>query len=561
MRRFLICAALLPCVASATVRYTVSPDVASGSFLVTVRIDDPKSLETFQIPGWSPGFYVMEEFEKKISAVQAVDSDGQPLTIDHGDNRTWAVHANPSKALTLSYRVLGDDVGLGFFGANVRKDSAYFNGPSTYMYDTQRRTEDCSLKVSLPESWRIATALKTGPDGTWTAKDYDELADYPVQMGNFVERKFTVQGLPFEAVFVIPPDQKMRFDLDSQLSVIEKVSAPAIQMFGGAPFQHYLYIFHLTPLGFQGGLEHRSGTVIAIPNVPGNDIGDLVAHEEFHAWNVKQIRPKLLGPFDYTSPQRTGALWFAEGVTDYYAKVLTYRSGVHDAGWLVDQFTDQVATLQSGQTRLTKTVEDASRAVWEDGGFNLGDLDYYNKGLLAGLVFDAEIREATKGKRSLDDVMRLLYRRYRLPQPGYDEDGILRAINEVAEKDLTPLYSQIIRSTGELPYADLRGIGLLVLSPNDPSPLPGGWAFPSEGVPSDALKRIGLRESDQFEGFEPPTTPGSADLEVERDGTTVKLSVPLENTRASRYEVMADPQPTTDSAARLAEWLHRPKSP
>lgn len=560
MRRFLLWAALLPCAAQATVQYTISPDVTRGDIAVSIRLKNPHPSETLEIPGWSPGFYTMQHYESKISDVAAGDSDGDVFPVDHSETRSWTVRTKAGEDLKFTYRVKADDVGLGFFAANVQANSAYLNGPSTYMYDPSRREEECSLVVSVPQTWHIATALDQAADGTWTARNYDELADYPVQMGAFVERNFTVEGLPFRAVFVTPPNEAMRFDIDAQLPVIEKVSAPAIRMFGGAPFHRYLYIFHLTPLGFQGGLEHRSGTVIAVPNVAQDDLSDLVCHEEFHAWNVKQIRPKLLGPFDYTSPQRTGALWFAEGVTDYYAKVLTYRSGVHDAGWLFDELSDQVSSLQAGRTRLSKTVEDASRAAWENGGFNLGDLDYYNKGLLAGLIFDAEIRTVTGGKRSLDDVMRLLYKRYRLPQPGYDEDGILRAINEVAERDLTPLYNRIIRSTEEMPYADLKGLGMVVLSPNQSAELPGGWPLPSDGVPSDALNRIGLRSSDQFKGIRPTTGDGSVSFDIERDGASVRVDLPLKKVEVSRYFVIADPQSNPDAALRLSEWLSRPKA-
>ena len=444
--------------------YTVAPDVRSTSFSVSIEIDHPNAVESFSIPGWSPGFYVMQHYEKQISNVVATQN-GHVDPISRPDSRTWSVQTAAGGPLNVSYTVSAKDVGLGFFGASIKGDDAYYNGPSTYLYVSGRRTEPCALKLSLPEGWQVATALD--PIGTreWTAPNYDALADFPVQMGHFIVKRFTDSGIPFEIAYVAPPGSRINVDMDGQAAIIAQVSDPAIKMFRGAPFKRYLYIFHLTGLGFQGGLEHRSGTVIAVPNAADDDISDLVAHEEFHAWNVKQIRPKPLGPFDYTSPQRTGALWFAEGVTDYYAKVLTYRSGVHDEQWLLDQLSDQVGSYQAGQTRLIKTVEDASRAVWENGGFNLGDLDYYNKGLLAGLIFDAEIRKVTNGEKSMDDVMRLLYARYRMPHPGYDEDGIMEAINEVAGTDLTPLYDAVIRGTGELPYNDLQAIGLKVEKP------------------------------------------------------------------------------------------------
>jgi predicted metalloprotease with PDZ domain len=225
----------------------------------------------------------------------------------------------------------------------------------------------------------------------------------------------------------------------------------------------------------------------------------------------------------------------------------------------MDQLGDQVAMLQGGRTRLGHTVEEASRNAWENGGFNMGDLDYYNKGLLAGLLLDAEIRNATHGRKSLDDVMRAMYNRYRLPQPGYDEDGILRTVNEVAGVDLSASYALMIRTTGEMPFQDVQAIGLRVVAPDMEAQLPGGWPLPSESVPQDALARLGIRETDAFQGFAPSESEGNAVLELNRDGSTVRLSLPLRPVTAHNYEVMVNPTPTADQAAQLARWLQRPK--
>jgi predicted metalloprotease with PDZ domain len=198
------------------------------------------------------------------------------------------------------------------------------------MYVVGRKGEATSLSVHVPDGWNLATAMDPDGKDSFTAHDYDELIDEPLQMGKFSERDFTVAGIPFKAIFQPLDGDRIRLNLDEQTQVLRKISEPAIKLFGGAPFKRYVYFFHLTGQGFQGGLEHRSGTVIAVPNMDDPDLSDLAAHEFFHAWNVKQMRPSVLGPFDYTQPQRTGNLWFAEGVTDYYSKISTYRSGVHE---------------------------------------------------------------------------------------------------------------------------------------------------------------------------------------------------------------------------------------
>ena len=264
-------------------------------------------------------------------------------------------------------------------------------------------------------------------------------------------------------------------------------------MFRGAPFKHYTYIIHLAVGDFSGGLEHRASTVIAVPDSTNLRLAELATHENFHSWNVKQIRPKALGPFDYTKQVRTANLRFAEGVTDYYAYLMMYRSGERDSAWLLQEFGQQIADLQNGATRKSLTLEECSKQTWEHGGFGVDDLSYYTKGLVVGFIFDAAIRDATGGQRSLDDVLRLLYSRHRLPNPGYDEDALREAINEVAGTDLSSLYNRMVRSTDELPYEVLQKIGLKLSAPGSNGRLLRGYRL--ERDPAAAPEAVRLRNA------------------------------------------------------------------
>jgi len=465
IRRALIAFAFLPFLASADVHYTLTADPQNKSVRVTITLDKPNPEESFHIPAWCPGFYFLQHFEKKISDFKAVDPSGADLKVDHSkDPRGWTVSDPEQKPITVSYRVLGDDPGLGFFGTSVLSKTAFVNGASAFMYVDGRLTELTNLKITVPEGWDVATPADPDDRGGYKASGYDEMTDHPIQMGLFEVRKFEQGGIPYEVVFV-SPDQKYQPDLDAETARIKAIALPALKLFGSASFKRYIFFIHLAVGNFNGGLEHRACNVQAVRNTKPLDIDDLAAHEYFHAWNVKQIRPKILGPFDYTKEQRTANLWFAEGVTDYYAKITTYRSGLHDENWLLGQLSDQVSQLQHSRDRLRFTLADCSRLTWDDTGFSYGDLSYYVKGLLVGWIFDAVIRDATDGEKSLDDVMRLMYQRYHLPQPGFDEGGILAAINEVSGADFTQLYNQMVNSTLELPYDLLEKIGIKV----DPS--------------------------------------------------------------------------------------------
>jgi predicted metalloprotease with PDZ domain len=452
---------------------------------VTITLSDPKAEESFAIPAWCPGFYFIQHYEDKISDFKAVDPSGNPLKVAHSSSsRQWTVADPNGDPMTVSYRVLGDDPGLGFFGTSVLSHTAFVNGPSAFMYAAGRLQEPTKLNVKVPPGWKIATPMDPASEGQYRASGYDELIDHPIQMGQFETRHFIQGGIPFEVVFV-SRDQQYRCNLDEETERLKVLSLPALKLFGNAQFKRYTYFIHLAVGNFNGGLEHRASNVQAIQNGRPLNIDDLAAHEYFHAWNVKQIRPKLLGPFDYSKEQRTGNLWFAEGVTDYYAKITTYRSGLQDQTWLFRELGNQIAELQRGNTRKQYSVAEASRQCWEFGGFGVKDLSYYVKGLLIGWIFDAVIRDATDGDKSLDDVMKLMYKRHQLPAPGYEESGVLAAINEVSGSDFTALYNRMVNTTDELPYELLGKLALTVDSRS-------GRVLLDESAPQKAM---GLRKA------------------------------------------------------------------
>jgi predicted metalloprotease with PDZ domain len=458
LRRWLCLLFLCPVWAAADIHYTLQPNPKAHAVEVSISLDKGPTKQEFRIPAWCPGFYFIENYQTQISAVNATGAKGEKLSISHDDPRAWVVDNPTGNPLTMSYVVSGNDTGLGFFGVNVKDDKAFTNGAATFMFLPDRLTERDTLTVHLPPEWKIATAMDTHQDGDYVASGYDELIDNPIQMGNFVLKTFTVHDIPFQAVFVAPSDQ-IQINVDDEVQHLRQESETAVNLFGSAPFKHYTFIFHFAVGNFDGGLEHRASCVLALPN-EDQPIDDLTAHEFFHAWNVKQIRPKVLGPFDYTKPDRTANLWFAEGVTDYYSKLITYRSGLGDEGWLLKQFGEQMSELEQSVTRNHKTVAEASWEAWENGGFGIGDLSFYTKGFMIGMLLDIQIRTTTNGTKSLDDVMRLLYSKYHLPEPGYEENGLLAALNEVCGQDMSKLYNSMVKTTEDLPYALLQKIGL-----------------------------------------------------------------------------------------------------
>ncbi len=549
MRRLFLLVFLAPLCSWAEIRYSLTPDPGAKSIRIAIQVEDPGKLPAFRIPAWCPGFYFLLKYQDKISDIRATDPEGKPLTVSHPDPRVWKV-ANPSGgAVTLTYSVLGDDPGLGFFGVNVVPHTAFVNGPAAFMYLEGSKGETTRLTIKNPAGWDVATAMSKDTDGTYTAGEYDELVDHPIQLGKFIRRRFDVGGIPYEAIFV-SKNQQYSPDLDEEVLKLQALSLVPVKLFGGAAFKRYLYFLHLDVGNFEGGLEHRASTVIATPNSKPLGIETLAAHENFHAWNVKQIRPAVLGPFDYTQPVRTGNLWFSEGVTDYYAYLDTYRSGMFDREWLLDQLAGQIRELQSSGNRLKFTAEECSKRAWENGGFGLGDLSYYTKGLVMGLVLDAAIRRTTDNLKTLDDVMRYMYSRYRLPKPGFEEDDLRKAINDVSGKDLTSLYDVLARSTKEIPYDLLQGIGLRVAPPGVPIRELG---YRLEGATvrrvEQSLAEAGLKNGDEileidgkpFDQELVTSLKGPYRVKLKREGDEIELSLSVLSKRNDQWVLGEDP--------------------
>ncbi|RYG81394.1 M61 family peptidase, partial [bacterium] len=449
---------------------------------------------------------------------------------------------------------------LGFFWSLLTPKLGFINGPSLYMWADGRKEEPTRLKIDAPDGWDVATAMTKTDDGVYTAGDYDELLDSPIQMGAMQRRQFEVNGLPFEVVWVVGNNEGFQPDLDAETDRIRRGSAPAIALFGGAPFKRYTYIIHLGVGDFAGGLEHRSSTVIAMPNIPILHLDDLATHEYFHAWNVKSIRPVALGPFDYTAPVRVKDLWFSEGVTDYYAKLTAYQAGQKNRQWVFESFGNALEEIDQSGAGKRMTVEDASSQAWENGGFGVQDFSYYTKGLLAGLVFDVRLRARSNGKVSLDDAMRTLYKSGALPKPGFADGEIRRVLIELGGADMAALYDATIRGKGQVPVPlvadDFRALGMRVLMPGQTFAMPRFQVDPDGLVTAVADKADTVHVGDKILGMK-QTAPTTAEVRLSRGGAEQTLSVPVTVTRVADYRIEEDPFATDAARALREQWLHR----
>ncbi len=442
-----------------TVRAVPAGREAAAHVHVVIRVSGAGAGEAvrFQMPVWSPGDYHVMDHARYVRDVAASTGQGQAKTVTHPDDNTWAGRTDGDGALTLSYDV--PNCPPGFFSENVRVTDrwAFYNGPAVYMYLVGHKQDPVMLQVEEPDGWQppvVPLPEAEGRLGRFSAPDYDSLADSPVLAGERVIRTVRAAGRANTVVFFRDAEG---LDSDSYLPVLQKVAEEECDLMGGPPSPRYVFFFDVDGPG--GGLEHLNSCRIGLPRRLGSSfLAGMAAHEYFHQWNVKRIRPFVLGPFDYIRPPQTHNLWFSEGVTSYYGDLSVRRSGLSTEQEYLQRLGYKIAALQSNPARKRVTADEASYRVWDSGNSEgYGGLSYYLKGELIGLCLDLKIRHLTQDRKSLDDVMRDMLARYGLPKPGFPEDGIRDEVIRAAGPEMGPFYDRLARSTEEMPFAECLG--------------------------------------------------------------------------------------------------------
>ncbi|MEQ1822194.1 MAG: hypothetical protein ABL949_06780 [Fimbriimonadaceae bacterium] len=442
MKRFLVASCLaLAGWASADINYTVTVKTTDPAALhIKMVIPNTGSGAIVQIPNWAPGSYRLVDNFKNVSGFKAAGADGKELTFNNNAH-TWTIQ--PSTTTTVEY-----DMPL-----TVVDGSVHWSGPSTYMYVADRKQEKCTLRIETPGDWPIYTGL-TGVGSQFSAPDYDVLADNPVSTGDLRVLSYVSRG----KTHFIAMRGKPKADVngDYLIKACKHVSDAQSTFFGGGfPFTHYVWHFNVndSPDG-AGGLEHLNSTQISLASGVGPRAVSVLSHEFFHLWNVKRIRSNVLGPFDYTQLPKTGALWWLEGVTDYYAHTFLYRYGWWDRESYYRDIIDNLNQVANNPAHLEVSPHDASYRVGEAAngrGNSQGyRISYYPYGWISGFVLDVELRSRTNSKYSLDDVEKALWQMCKDNQPGFQEDEIRRQLVKFGGYEMGLFYDDVILKSGPL---------------------------------------------------------------------------------------------------------------
>ena len=579
-----------PAVAQNVITYQVDTRTAEKSFLV--RMDIPHVTELtvrVQIPVWSPGMYISGSYAANIADISAEDGAHKPLKIYHPDQNTWEIGANGANLIHVQYTVKNVDA-LETGGVPQR---AHLTGPSTYLYVLGRKAEPVALSLTPPAGakvWKIATSLDpTESDGRtsepalhgFTARSYDVLADAPVEMGDFVEERFEAGGRPHSVVLY--GDYKS-VDRAKLVGFCRQVAQIETAFFGDAPYHRYIFQFRMNAgrNGGGGGLEHLGSTEISMSSLVDDGTRSLIAHEYFHLWNVKRIRPFVLGPFDYVDPPRTANLWWSEGVTSYYGDLLSRRGGLNTEAEYLKHLADTITLLQNNPARLKVSADQSSLHVFDaNNSQGFGGLSYYTKGELVGLCLDLKIREVTNGAHSLDDVIRALYIQCgRGDGPGFGEDDIKKTANRISGQDLSDYYDRLARSTEELPFAEgLTTVGINLARAEVPVPVPDSGMtlqpdrqFQSltvgETTAEGAAAKAGLKTGDKIAAVNGQTdmrgmarllrtTPPGKPLTITivRAGARTDIPFTMGSTNRYPWQITPDPSALTEKLRLRRQWL------
>jgi predicted metalloprotease with PDZ domain len=458
------------------IRYTIIPARPEAHlYRVTCTVGDPDpSGQRFALPAWTPGSYMIREFARHVVSIRA-ESRGRAVALEKLDKHTW--RADPiAGPLVVSCEMYAWD--LSVRGSHLDTGHGFFNGASVFLRALGQEGAPCELEILRPRgaryrNWRVATAMprkgaKPYGFGTYVAADYDELIDHPVEMGEFAHASFRAGGVPHDIILT----GRHRADLPRLRRDFKRLCEHHIGFFGKpAPMKRYVFLITAVGEGY-GGLEHRASAALLcsrddLPLEGETQASEryrtflgLASHEYFHAWNVKRIKPAAFTPHDLDRENYTTLLWAFEGITSYYDDLALVRCGLIGRKDYLELLGRSITTHLRTPGRAMQSVAESSFDAWikhyrQDENSPNAAISYYGKGSLVALCLDLTIREKTREKKSLDDVMRALWRRHGRTGVGVDEDGIERLAEEVTGLRLRRHFDEWLRSTRELPLRAL----------------------------------------------------------------------------------------------------------
>jgi predicted metalloprotease with PDZ domain len=428
------------------------------------------------LPVWRPGKYAVLNPAGSVSGVRAQASTGEPLTISKLDKTTWRVQTNGAHDVEVFYTLYANS--LNDRTRHVDDTHAFLSGATVFFYVPDRRNDPLSLQLQAPQNWKIACGLEHAPNDPTTllAPSYDVLIDSPIEIGVHDVLHFQVRGVPHEIVIW----GEAQYDRSRLTSDFAKIVETQAALFGGIPYERYLFLIHIGP-GLGGGTEHVNSTIMQTPARAFEDednyqkLLSLASHELFHAWNVKRLRPAALRTIDFAKENYTDLLWFCEGTTSYYDDLFVVRAGLNSPDAYLKTLGEAIHQLRSRPGSRVQSLAESSFDAWIK--FNQPSPDdvnstvsYYDNGALASLLLDLELRKRTANRVSLDAVMREMHERFPDSGPGFTTDDLIEMASRLSQTRFEEFFDRYIQGTDAYPFEDVLDVVGLTLSRSNQVP-------------------------------------------------------------------------------------------
>lgn len=573
----------------AQLNYHVDFDQSAHRYIhVTLEFEAEDDETELMMAVWTPGSYLVREYARHIDSMTVTDQNGQPLSFRKTRKNRWIVETDDADIVKVSYRLYCNEesVRTNF----VNHDYAVINGAPTFITVPDRLEQQHIVTLKMADDWnRSATSLKESDSPhVYIAENFDELVDSPIVAGNLQVYPFEVGDVPHQLVNV---GEQGLWDGAQAASDLKKVVAAHQTMWGSIPYDRYLFLNVLS--GGGGGLEHDFSTLVLSSRWSFRDKGryqswlSLCSHEFFHTWNVRRLRPKPLMKYDYENEVYTDGLWIAEGITSYYQDLAMMRAGLISKSKFMSGLSSEIESVQRTDGRKYQSLRDSSYDTWikfyrPDENSRNTRISYYAKGAVVAFLLDMKIRSLTDNEKSLDDVMRTMFKRY--SKRGFTSENFRSVASKVAGENLDDWFANAIDSTNELEYdSSLTFMGIEIpeaamgSEEDDKMPSRGGSATIGASFSSNRISRVrpdsqawsldlspgdevlavnGFRLEGSFsERLRQYEIGDQVELLMSRDGRLFSETVTLERRETENWSIGWTSNPSDEQQERIDAWL------
>ncbi|NJM18955.1 MAG: M61 family metallopeptidase [Richelia sp. RM2_1_2] len=571
--------------ATATISYQIAmPQPQTHLFEVTLHLQGySSSTLDLKMPVWTPGSYLVREYAKHLQDFSATSDDKALIWCKISKNH-WQVNTDNVSEITIKYRIFANE--LTVRTNHLDSSHGYFNGAALFFRIPGFDQQPIYVTIHTPyPQWQITTTLPAveKQKNTFVAADFDTLVDSPFEIGSHQLYDFEVHSLPHQLAIW----GKGNVQVEPMIEDIKKIIEVEAQIFGGLPYERYLFLLHLSAQSF-GGLEHKNSCALIYKRFGFCDrekyerFMQLVAHEFFHLWNVKRIRPKELQVFDYDQENYTPSLWFCEGTTSYYDLLIPLRAGIYNVKSYLNNLSKEITAYETTPGRKIQPVSESSFDAWiklyrQDANSKNSQISYYLKGEMISLLLDLLIRSRHHNQRSLDDVMLKLWQEFGKDEIGYTAAELKQVIESVAEIDLTDFFQRYIHGTEDLPfneYLEPFGLKLVTDTPDEPflgikvtsenaresikfvetdSPAQiAGIDAGDELLAIDGIKITATQLNERLKDYQPQDT---IEITVFHQDELRNYQVTLAEYRANKYEVVPVKNPSVAQKEKFNQFL------